>query len=196
MTRERAAEFYAEHIGKPFFDNLVTFMSSGPIHALVLARPDAIKMWRSVMGPTNSFVAKKEKPRCLRALYGTDGTQNATHGSDSPVSAAREIKFYFPKLVMEPLLSEQQADEYIQKHLQPTLIKALTDMCKEKPSADPYECITYLGNYLIQHNPNKPRVVPPEQWDAVLEQDDEAAENEFDEAVKRLQTKLKATTVA
>lgn len=109
LTATRAAEFYSEHEGKPFFSNLVSFMTSGPIWAVVLAKPGAIKAWRELMGPTNSIKAREEKPRCLRALYGADGTQNATHGSDSPASAAREIKFFFPTLVLDSTLVSQPA---------------------------------------------------------------------------------------
>ena len=67
-------------------------MSSGPIVALVLARVEAIAAWRKLLGPTNSLVAREKAPASLRALYGTDGTKNAAHGSDSPASAAREIR--------------------------------------------------------------------------------------------------------
>lgn len=63
LTRARAEEFYGEHYGKPFFPTLVNFMTSGPIWALVLAKPDAIKGWRELMGPTNVFKAREEKPR-------------------------------------------------------------------------------------------------------------------------------------
>jgi hypothetical protein len=63
LTRARAEEFYGEHYGKPFFPRLVEFMTSGPIWALVLARPGAIKAWRELMGPTNVFTARAEKPR-------------------------------------------------------------------------------------------------------------------------------------
>ena len=63
LTQQRAEEFYGEHKGKPFFETLVNFMSSGPVYALVLARQDAIKEWRSLMGPTNSNTARAENPK-------------------------------------------------------------------------------------------------------------------------------------
>lgn len=71
LTAQRASEFYAEHQGKPFFGRLRDFMTSGPIWAMVLARPNAVAAWRDMMGPTNSEVARQEKPRSLRALYGS-----------------------------------------------------------------------------------------------------------------------------
>lgn len=67
LTRERAADFYAEHEGKPFFETLVDFMSSGPLIALVLAKPEAIVAWRALMGPTNAHNARQSEPRSLRA---------------------------------------------------------------------------------------------------------------------------------
>lgn len=63
LTRTRAEEFYAEHYGKPFFDRLVDFMTSGPIWALVLSQPEAIKKWREIMGPTDSNKARETLPR-------------------------------------------------------------------------------------------------------------------------------------
>jgi len=63
LTRYRAEEFYAEHEGKPFFPNLVAFITSGPVYALVLAKPSAIADWRKLMGPTNVLKARVEAPR-------------------------------------------------------------------------------------------------------------------------------------
>ena len=63
LTRTRAEEFYGEHKGKPFFPNLVNFMTSGPIWALVLAKPGAILAWREFMGPTNTQAARAKDPR-------------------------------------------------------------------------------------------------------------------------------------
>ena len=91
-------QFYGEHEGKPFFETLIGFMTSGHVTALCLSKEDAIKGWRALMGPTNSLKAREEAPTSLRALFGTDGTRNATHGSDSTTSAARELEFFFPKL--------------------------------------------------------------------------------------------------
>lgn len=83
LSRADAQEFYQEHQGKPFFDGLTQFMSSGPIVALELVADGAIQKWRKLIGPTNTFKAREEAPGCLRAQFGTDGTRNACHGSDS-----------------------------------------------------------------------------------------------------------------
>ena len=85
LTKERAKKFYAEHKKRPFFKDLVAFMTSGPIYALVLEKKDAISEWRNLMDT-------------LRKLYGKNITENAVHGSDAIKSAKKEIAFFFPKL--------------------------------------------------------------------------------------------------
>ncbi|CAB1112844.1 unnamed protein product [Ectocarpus sp. CCAP 1310/34] len=94
-SQQDAATFYSEHRGKAFFDTLVDFMSSGPIVQLCLEKVGAIKAWKELAGPTNSTDAKTLEPSSIRALYGTCGTKNAVHGSDSFASALREINFCF-----------------------------------------------------------------------------------------------------
>jgi nucleoside diphosphate kinase len=96
MYPAQAEQFYAEHAGKLFFSKLVEFMTSGPICAIELQAPDAVAAWRALMGPTSTVAAREQVPQSLRAQFGTDGTRNATHGSDSAASAAREIAFHFP----------------------------------------------------------------------------------------------------
>lgn len=77
-------------------------------------------------------------------MFGTDGCQNAAHGSDSRQSAAREIKFFFPNLVLEPLPDADAAKAFITAQLQPALAKALTALARDKPSAEKYEAVTFL----------------------------------------------------
>ncbi|KNE68747.1 hypothetical protein AMAG_13390 [Allomyces macrogynus ATCC 38327] len=95
MTLEQAQEFYVDHVGKPFYTDLTEWMASAPIYALVLEKEDAIQAWRETMGPTNAIKAREVAPDTLRAIYGTDGSKNALHGSDSPFNAAREITLLF-----------------------------------------------------------------------------------------------------
>lgn len=92
MTRKQAEAFYAEHIGKPFFDELVDFMSSGPTVVQVLEGDEAIARYRQVMGATNPA---KAEPGTLRAEFAESMGRNSVHGSDSETSAAREIAFWF-----------------------------------------------------------------------------------------------------
>ena len=182
MDAVRAGEFYAEHKGKPFYPNLVRFMSSGPIVACCLAKNDAIKDWRALMGPTNTFTAREDAPKSLRAKFGTDGTQNATHGSDSPASATRELKFFFPNLTLDPVPTGDTAREYIAKELQPTLVQALSALAKEKPSANKLEAVKWLADWLKENNPN---AAPSySEQELPLNPDDEALEDgEFFETV-------------
>ena len=94
-TQEQAQGFYAEHKGKPFFDDLTKFMSSDVAVGLELIADNAVEKWRNIIGPTNSNTARTSAPNTIRALFGTDGQKNAVHGSDSGVSAAREIDYVF-----------------------------------------------------------------------------------------------------
>lgn len=99
LSKQEACAFYAVHEGKPFFEKLTDFMSSGRIVAMELMAPDAIAKWRALIGPTNSETARAEAPKSLRALFGTDNTQNACHGSDAPETAEAESAFFFGQRV-------------------------------------------------------------------------------------------------
>ncbi len=91
-TRAQAEEFYAEHKGRPFYDELCTFMTSAPIVLQVLEGEDAIKTYREVMGATDP---KEAAEGSVRKLFAVSKGENSTHGSDSPASAAREIALNF-----------------------------------------------------------------------------------------------------
>lgn len=98
-TREQLAEHYAEHVGKPFYEPLVDFMSSGPVTAIVIEGEDCIKGFRSLAGATNPTEAAPGTIRGdLARDWGTKVQQNIVHGSDSPESAAREVGIWFPQL--------------------------------------------------------------------------------------------------
>ncbi len=98
-TAEMLAEHYAEHRGKPFFEPLVAFMSSGPVTAIVVEGEQCIRGFRSLAGATNPTEAA---PGSIRGDLGRDWgrpvQENVVHGSDSPESAAREIAIWFPEL--------------------------------------------------------------------------------------------------
>jgi nucleoside-diphosphate kinase len=95
MTRELAERHYAEHVGKPFFDELVEFITSGPLVAMVLGGESAITAARQVIGATNPLEAS---PGSIRGDYAIPVGQNMVHGSDGPESAAREVALFFPDL--------------------------------------------------------------------------------------------------
>lgn len=92
LTQEQAQGFYAEHEDRPFYNDLVTFMTSGPICVQVLEGEDAIRRNREIMGATNPAEAQAGT---LRADFAASIDQNAVHGSDSQASAQREIAFFF-----------------------------------------------------------------------------------------------------
>jgi nucleoside-diphosphate kinase len=92
LSKTEAEGFYAVHRGKPFFDGLTDFMSSGPAVVMVLEAPDAIARWREVMGATDPARAAEGT---LRREFGTSIGENATHGSDAPETAAFEIGYFF-----------------------------------------------------------------------------------------------------
>lgn len=95
LSRADATALYKEHQGKPFFPNLLSMITAGPVVGLELIGPGSVAKWRQVAGPTNPEVARKEAPRSIRALFGVDGTRNAVHGSDSVASAVQELDFFF-----------------------------------------------------------------------------------------------------
>ena len=80
MTLSQARQFYAEHTGKPFFEDLVNFISSDVVVGMELVAENAVPRWRELMGPTNPLIAKSEAPNSLRAIFGTQGPHNAVHG--------------------------------------------------------------------------------------------------------------------
>ncbi len=98
LTPEQAGEFYAVHKGKPFYDDLIAFMTSGPVMVQVLEGEDAIAKNREIMGATNP---KEAAPGTIRADFAETVDENAVHGSDAPETAAQEIAFFFPEGVCE-----------------------------------------------------------------------------------------------
>lgn len=98
LTREQASAFYAVHQARPFFGELVDYMTSGPIMLQVLEGENAIARNREVMGTTDPA---KAEPGTIRADFATEVSENAVHGSDAPETAATEIAFFFPDGVCE-----------------------------------------------------------------------------------------------
>jgi nucleoside-diphosphate kinase len=95
LTRATAEEHYAEHSERPFFGELVEFITGGPLVAMVLEGHEAVKAARQVIGATNPVEAA---PGSIRGDLGLEVQTNLVHGSDSPESAAREIGIFFPHL--------------------------------------------------------------------------------------------------
>lgn len=154
LSPEQCSEFYSDHSSKIFFPSLVAYMSRGPVVVMELAKDNAIQSWRNLIGPTNSKKARETEPDTIRAKYGLDEQCNAVHGSDSVTNAEREIRFFFSRSIIEPIPSNQAANDFLELKLNPTLLKALTQLCKEKPR-DP---VVWLAGWLLENNPYKPIV--------------------------------------
>jgi nucleoside-diphosphate kinase len=92
LTREQAMEFYKVHAARPFYNDLVAFMTSGPVVVQVLEGENAVAKNRDLMGATDP---KKAAPGTIRALFAESIEANSVHGSDSPESAAAEIAYFF-----------------------------------------------------------------------------------------------------
>jgi nucleoside-diphosphate kinase len=95
IDKELANRHYAEHVDKPFFSELVNFITSGPVVAMCIEGEDAISVVRTLMGVTDP---KKAAPGTIRGDLGLIITENLVHGSDSPSSAKRELGLFFPDL--------------------------------------------------------------------------------------------------
>ena len=93
FTEQQARGFYAVHKARPFYADLVKFMTSGPVVVSVLEGEGAIARWRELMGPTDSTKAPRGT---IRGDFGTDVERNASHGSDAPETARKEIAYFFP----------------------------------------------------------------------------------------------------
>ncbi|MFV8756767.1 nucleoside-diphosphate kinase [Nannocystaceae bacterium ST9] len=100
LSETQAKGFYHVHAARPFFGDLVRFMTEGPIVAMVLEGDDAIQRWRDLMGPTNPANAPDS---ALRKRFGTSIERNATHGSDAEATAAFEMGYFFSGLELAGL---------------------------------------------------------------------------------------------
>jgi len=108
MSQELASEHYAEHKGKPFFTDLVSFITSGPVFAMVWGGKDVIAVARKMMGATNPIEAV---PGTIRGDYGLEISRNIIHGSDSLESSKREIALFFSEYEM--LSYDKTVNEWI-----------------------------------------------------------------------------------
>lgn len=101
LSRAQAGAFYEVHRGRPFYDELVSFMTSGPCFPMALERADAVARYREVIGATDP---KEAAEGTVRRLYAESKGRNAVHGSDSDENAAREIAFFFTESELADLV--------------------------------------------------------------------------------------------
>ena len=95
LSKDQAGEFYEQHKDRPFYENLVEFMTSAPVVVQVLEGENAIVNYRKIMGATNPAVAEEGT---IRKTFALSIDKNSVHGSDSPEAAAREISFFFSNI--------------------------------------------------------------------------------------------------
>lgn len=95
LTKDKAAEFYAVHKERPFFKELVDFVTSGPVIIMALEKENGIAAWRDLMGATDPLKAAEGT---IRKIFGKNIGNNATHGSDAPETAQVELALFFPNL--------------------------------------------------------------------------------------------------
>ncbi|XP_026530661.1 thioredoxin domain-containing protein 3 [Notechis scutatus] len=103
ISPETAAQFYQDHEDKPYYNQLVDFMSKGPSMVMVLTKENAVDEWRQLMGPTDPTKAKETHPNSIRAKFATDIMHNAVHGSSNEEHAKKSINFIFGDIDLESL---------------------------------------------------------------------------------------------
>ncbi|XP_046392309.1 thioredoxin domain-containing protein 3 homolog isoform X2 [Ischnura elegans] len=138
LTPEQASLFYGDHLTKAFSRRLIEHMSSGPIVVLCLGSahcPSTVHAWRERMGPTDVTEAMELFPDTLRAKYGDPNNQvrNAFHGSHTLEDAEREIHFFFPNMIVDPLPNIQDMTSILDEKSLKVLEDGLITLCKEKP---------------------------------------------------------------
>ena len=164
FTKELAMELYDEHKDKPFFPELIDYITSGDSMVMCLGRENGINHWRSLIGPTKVSDAKKSAPKSIRALFGdaTNDMRNAVHGSDSPHNAGKEIDLIFPNIIADSeginfsdslkksvshVTEEQKV--YLQRYVVPTLQQGLVVMYRTQPDKP----LLWLADWLRKNNP-------------------------------------------
>eukprot|EP00033_Pygsuia_biforma_P007267 GCRY01008286.1.p1 GENE.GCRY01008286.1~~GCRY01008286.1.p1 ORF type:complete len:535 (-),score=113.27 GCRY01008286.1:244-1848(-) len=167
LTRTAAVAFYSEHFGKPFFEPLVTWMSSFPVHLMILEGENAVLKWRSLMGPTNPATARTEQPQSIRALFGSSVQFNAVHGSDSPRSAIREICYFFPNngkplqvIASAPLAPSEQWARILSAHTLPRQGIEVIIIEGEDEGKRVNQFETVVNKWLDDYNDRQQRALP------------------------------------
>ncbi|XP_008215484.1 nucleoside diphosphate kinase homolog 5-like [Nasonia vitripennis] len=150
LTPEQVSDFYLDKFKDECFARLVAYMSSGPILVHSIGKINAVQEWRALIGPKKVTDARLYAPDTIRGRFGRLGDDmiNAVHGSKDRRSAEREIRFFFPDQTPEQLPTEDSAEDYLWRRVNPILNEALVKCFEAKPD-DP---VTWLGNWLLDNN--------------------------------------------
>lgn len=177
LSVERAEQLFERDRENPNYNAMLRYMSSGPSMALVVGKPGAVQAWKLLCGPESVTEARNSRPFSLRARYATDDVMNGFHGSASVEAANVEINTFFPQLTVdkvpsllevEDLLNRKPAPRmYVEerKSLNDVLVEGLAQLCRVKPLG--LDAITWLGEWMLRNNPNKPAVELPSDADDV-----------------------------
>ena len=145
LTKHQASLFYKEHEQAVFFNELIEYITSGPVTAMVLEKENAVDSFRHLLGPTDSNQARVHHPSSIRANYGKDKQMNACHGSDSIESATREIDLFFNQANFNVIVDTTETIRFLETNVYPALTKGLDEMLISHPE-DP---LLFLGEYLM-----------------------------------------------
>jgi nucleoside-diphosphate kinase len=186
LSEARAHNFFEAHKSELSFPSLVRHMTSGPVCAMVVARMSAVSVLQQLAGPAIPKDATTLQPKSLRGLYARDIQRNAVHVSESEKAARKEIAFFFPNILQNPLPDAEETQDFLLRKsvaaksglqevnsgtgfdIEPSLLqfvsKGLVSLCQTRPHGElnNLQALEYLSTWLVNNNPNKPEVVEPE----------------------------------
>lgn len=155
LTPEQASDFYHDLYGRRDFPLLVAYMSSAPVTVVCLGREDAVEKLVEIVGPRDVVVAQRDNPRSLNSQFGNyECNLPAMHASRNLPIARREILFFFPNSLLEPIPNLETGLNLLDKEVRPLLKEGLAQLVKEKP----LEPMLWLADWLLAHNRSKPLV--------------------------------------
>jgi nucleoside diphosphate kinase/adenylate kinase family enzyme len=199
LSEVRATAFFESEKGKVNFPSMIRHMTSGPLCALVVARTSAVSTLQQLCGPEAPRDAKATQPKSLRAVFGRDLQRNAVYCSNGAKEAQKDIAFIFPHITQNPLPDREETQDFLLRKsvaakssltevkpgtgfdIEPSLLqfvsKGLVSLCQTRPHGelDNLEALSYLSDWLVSNNPNKPVVAEPTVEVPVMETNDGVA---------------------
>lgn len=155
LTPEQVSDFDQHLYGRRDFPLLVAYKSSAPVTVLCLGRAKSVRKLLEIVGPFDVVEAQKESPESLNAQFGNfECNLPAVHASRDVPAAHQEILFFFPNSLVEPVPRIESGLKLLDREVRPLLKEGLAQMLKEKP----LEPMLWLADWLLEHNPNQPRV--------------------------------------
>uniref|UniRef100_A0A5K3FIF2 NDK domain-containing protein n=1 Tax=Mesocestoides corti TaxID=53468 RepID=A0A5K3FIF2_MESCO len=143
LSPEQAMEFYKHQKHREDFTRLIEDLSCGIILVMVLCQDGITETWKKIVNFKKSKEADNEMAQKFWNILGRQKNNYLFHASESKAEAAREIRFFFPDTVIEPLMTKRAAQDYLAEKVNPTLLAGLTEVCKRKPK-DPVVCFHQL----------------------------------------------------